>query len=233
MEKITAIKQDLRSSANPDKIKILSGFFKTGKGQYGEGDIFIGVTVPEIRKIAKKHSDTPVNELEALLKEPVHEHRMFALLCMIEQFKEASEDKKQQLFQSYLKHTKYINNWDLVDLSAAQIVGEWIENKEHGILHQLAGSNILWEQRISIVATWKWIRNGKFDDTIAIAEKLLYHEHDLIRKAVGWMLREVGKKDKRTLTKFLDKYHTTMPRTTLRYAIEKFSPEEKLLYMKK
>lgn len=125
-------------------------------------------------------------ELEALLKEPVHEHRMFALLCMIEQFKKASEDKKQQLFQSYLKHTKYINNWDLVDLSAAQIVGEWIENKEHGILHQLAGSNILWEQRISIVATWKWIRNGKFDDTIAIAEKLLYHEHDLIRKAVGW-----------------------------------------------
>lgn len=190
------IEQAIRAAANPDKVKTLSGFFKTGKGEYGEQDIFIGIPVPVTRSIVKQYLDTPLDQLEILLHNPVHELRMSALLCMVEQFKKADANRREAIYHTYLSNTAYINNWDLVDLSAAQIVGGYLEEQDHTPLYQLAQSSLIWEQRISIVSTWQWIRKGRFDDTLAIADILLYNKHDLIRKAVGWMLREVGKKIK-------------------------------------
>lgn len=227
------IEKAIREAANPEKIKTLSGFFKTGKGEYGENDIFIGLPVPSIRAIVKQYRDTPLTELSTLLQSPVHELRMAALLCMVEQFKSADDTRRTAIYNTYLAHTTYINNWDLVDLSAAQIVGGYLEHRDHTPLYQLAQSSLLWEQRIAIVATWQWIRRGQLDDTLAIADLLLHHEHDLIRKATGWMLREVGKKDKARLCRFLDSRYRQMPRTMLRYAIERFSPEERKHYMQK
>ena len=179
------------------------------------------------------YADTPLTELSTLLQSPVHELRMAALLCMVEQFKSADDTRRTAIYNTYLAHTTYINNWDLVDLSAAQIVGGYLEHRDHAPLYQLAQSPLLWEQRIAIVATWQWIRRGQLDDTLAIADLLLHHEHDLIRKATGWMLREVGKKDKARLCRFLDSRYRQMPRTMLRYAIERFSPEERKHYMQK
>ena len=227
------IENAMRAVANPEKIKILSSFFKTGKGEYGENDIFIGVPVPVTRTIAKSYRDTPLAELVQLLHSPVHELRMAALLCMVEQFKHADDNQRTVLYETYLAHTDCINNWDLVDLSAAQIVGAYLEHRDHAPLYRLAQSKLLWEQRIAIVATWQWIRRGHFDDTLALADLLLHHDHDLIRKATGWMLREVGKKDKARLCQFLDSRYRDMPRTTLRYAIERFTPEERQHYMQK
>lgn len=204
------IEQAIRAAANPDKVKTLSGFFKTGKGEYGEKDIFIGIPVPVTRSIVKQYLDTPLDQLEILLHNPVHELRMAALLCMVEQFKKADANRREAIYRTYLSNTAYINNWDLVDLSAAQIVGCHLEEKDHAPLYRLAQSSLIWEQRISIVSTWQWIR-----------------------KAVGWMLREVGKKDKTRLCTFLDTRYRNMPRTMLRYAIEKFPPEEQRHYMQK
>ena len=223
----------IRAAANPAKAKVLSGFFKTGKGEYSENDIFIGVPVPVTRSIAKQYLDTPLAELTTLLHSPVHELRMVALLCMVEQFKKADEAQRTALYNTYLAHTACINNWDLVDLSASQIVGGYLEHRDHAPLYRLAQSPQLWEQRIAIVATWQWIRRGHLDDTLALADLLLHHEHDLIRKATGWMLREVGKKDKARLCRFLDTRYRQMPRTMLRYAIERFTPEERKHYMQK
>lgn len=227
------IEKAIRAAADPEKVKVLSGFFKTDKGKYGEGDIFIGIPVPVTRSIVKQYLDTPLDQLEILLHNPVHELRMAALLCMVEQFKKATPEKQEAIYRTYLSNTAHINNWDLVDLSAAQIVGAYLENRDHTPLYRLAQSPLLWEQRISIVATWQWIRKGHFDDTLALADILLHHPHDLIRKAVGWMLREVGKRDKTRLCQFLDDRYRDMPRTMLRYAIEKFPPEERAFYMKK
>lgn len=227
------IEQAIRAAANPDKAKTLSGFFKTGKGEYGEQDIFIGIPVPVTRNIVKQYLDTPLDQLEILLHNPVHELRMAALLCMVEQFKKADANRREAIYHTYLSNTAYINNWDLVDLSAAQIVGGYLEEQDHTPLYRLAQSSLIWEQRISIISTWQWIRKGRFDDTLAIADILLYNKHDLIRKAVGWMLREVGKKDKIRLCTFLDTRYRDMPRTMLRYAIEKFPPEERRHYMQK
>ena len=227
------IEKAIRAAADPGKVKTLSGFFKTGEGQYGENDIFIGVPVPVIRNITKQYIDTPLDELTTLLHSPVHELRMAALLCMVEQFKKADETQRTALYNAYLAHTACINNWDLVDLSASQIVGGYLEHRDHAPLYRLAKSPLLWEQRIAIVATWQWIRRGHLDDTLALADLLLHHEHDLIRKATGWMLREVGKKDKARLCRFLDTRYRQMPRTMLRYAIERFTPEERKHYMQK
>lgn len=227
------IERALRAAANPEKVKVLSGFFKTDKGEYGENDIFIGLPVPTTRAIVRQYLDTPLAELSTLLHSPVHELRMAALLCMVEQFKKADDSQRAAIYDTYLAHTACINNWDLVDLSAAQIVGGYLEHRDHAPLYRLAQSPLLWEQRIAIVATWQWIRRGHFDDTLAIADLLLHHEHDLIRKATGWMLREVGKKDKALLCRFLDSRYRQMPRTMLRYAIERFSPEERKHYMQK
>ncbi len=223
----------IRVVANPEKAKILSGFFKTGKGEYGEGDIFIGVQVPLIRSIAKQYFDTPLDELSTLLHSPIHEIRLASLLCMIEQFNKGDTPLRAKIYHCYLANTAHINNWDLVDLSAPQIVGGYLEYLDHAPLYRLANSSCLWEQRIAIVSTLRWIRKGKFDDTLRIADLLLQHNHDLIRKAVGWMLREIGKRDKELLCLFLDTRHKRMPRTMLRYAIEHFSTEERKYYMKK
>lgn len=227
------IEKSIQAAANPEKKKTLSSFFKTGKGEYGENDIFIGVPVPTLRTIAKQYLDTPLAEIVQLLHSPIHEFRLAALLCMVELFKRGDENQRAILYDTYLANTAYINNWDLVDLSATQIVGGYLEHRDHAPLYRLAQSPLLWEQRIAIVATWQWIRRGKIDDTLALADLLLNHEHDLIRKATGWMLREVGKKDKARLCQFLDTRHRQMPRTMLRYAIERFTPEERKHYMQK
>ena len=227
--------QELRSAANPAKVKLLSGFFKTGNGTYGEGDIFIGITVPINRAIARHYLHLSPEELLPMLHSPIHELRLGALLCMVEQYKNKriSDSRRQEIFDTYIANTRFINNWDLVDLSVEYIIGTHLLHRDRTLLYQWAASDLLWEQRMSIVSTWQFIRNGQFDDTIAIAEILRNHPHDLIQKAVGWMLREVGKRDKQPLIDFLDKYYKTLPRTLLRYAIEKFTPEERSHYMSK
>lgn len=221
--------KDFQSLKNPAKAKILQGFFKTGKGQYGEGDIFLGIVVPELRKLAKKYPNLTLEEIQTLLNSNIHEHRLTALFVLINQYKKSEQKNKQLIFNFYLHNTKNINNWDLVDLSAPNIIGNYLLNKDHSILYQLANSKHLWEKRISILATFEFIRNNQFQDTINLSQILLNDEHDLIHKSVGWMLRELGKRNQPELEKFLQKNHKIMPRTMLRYAIEKF-PEEKRKY---
>lgn len=227
-------KNQLNSVASPDKAKILSGFFKTGKGEYGEGDIFIGITVPQNRAISKNFYSLSLPEISEMLNEPVHEYRLAALLALIEKLKKSNSETRKNIVGLYLASTDKINNWDLVDLSCPQIIGEYVLNNDsYEIIYGLSDSSHLWEQRISIVSTIRFIRNGKFDMTLEIAGKFLSHEHDLIQKATGWMLREVGKKDESTLIGFLDRYSAVMPRTTLRYAIERLDKEAKSFYMKR
>lgn len=228
------IQEALEFLATPEKRDFLPYFFKTGKGQYGEGDKFLGVVVPDTRKVAKAYFTLSFPELEKLLKNPFHECRLCALLILVERFKKADGKERKKLYDFYLAQTQYINNWDLVDLSSQYIVGVYLLDKEdRSILYQLAESDLLWDQRIAVVSTLWFIRNEQFDDTIALAEKLLQHKHDLMQKAIGWMLREVGKKDINVLYTFLDKYHKVMPRTMLRYSIEKLEKEEREHYMKK
>ena len=227
------IRESLLVFADPEKASVLQGFFKTAKGAYGEGDKFVGIPVPKTRSVAKQYVYVAPEDVLPLLSDAVHECRLLALLIWVAQFPKSDERRRKRIFDLYLSNTDKINNWDLVDLSAAQIVGGYLEEQDHTPLYQLAQSSLIWEQRISIVSTWQWIRKGRFDDTLAIADILLYNKHDLIRKAVGWMLREVGKKDKIRLCTFLDTRYRDMPRTMLRYAIEKFSPEERRHYMQK
>lgn len=228
------LKESLFSYANREKAEILSRFFKTGPGEYGEGDVFIGIPIPIIRSVVKQYKkEVQLADAEALLDEPVHECRMLGLLLMVALFEKADACGKKRIFDSYLSHTYAINNWDLVDLTAYRIVGTYLMDKERSLLYVLSESDNLWEQRISIVSTWIYIRNGEFDDTLRLADMLLSHKHDLIHKAVGWMLREVGKRDKKVLTDFLEPRFREMPRTMLRYAIEKFSPEERAYFMRK
>lgn len=224
------MKETLLTYADDEKAKVLQGFFKTGKGEYGEGDTFAGIPVPQVRKVARQFREAPLSELTKLLSDPIHECRLLALLTMIEIFKHGDESVKQNVFETYLAHTRYINNWDLVDLSSYQIVGQYLLHKDREPLHRLSRSNYLWEQRISIVATWIYIRSSDFTDTLIIADRLQNHPHDLMQKAVGWMLREVGKKDKKALVDFLERRYMNMPRTMVRYAVEKFSPEERRKY---
>ena len=229
-----AIQEALEFLSTPEKREFLPYFFKTGKGQYGEGDKFLGVVVPDTRKVAKANLKLSFTEITKLLKNPYHECRLCALLILVERFKKANEEERKKLFDFYLAHTKYINNWDLVDLSSRYIVGEYLLDKEdRGILYKLAESNIMWDQRIAVTSTYTFIKNKEYDDIIALSEKLMYHKHDLMHKAIGWMLREMGKMDIRPLYTFLDKYHKAMPRTMLRYAIEKLDKEERIHYMKK
>ena len=227
------IRESLLVFADPEKASVLQGFFKTAKGAYGEGDKFVGIPVPKTRSVAKQYVYVAPEDVLPLLSDAVHECRLLALLIWVAQFPKSDELRRKRIFDLYLSNTDKINNWDLVDLSAAQIVGCHLEEKDHAPLYRLAQSSLIWEQRISIVSTWQWIRKGCFDDTLAIADILLYNKHDLIRKAVGWMLREVGKKDKIRLCTFLDTRYRDMPRTMLRYAIEKFPPEERRHYMQK
>ena len=232
--KYTDVKKDLKSLENKEKAKILSGFFKTGKGQYGEGDKFLGITVPNQRKIAKKYVDLSIKEVEQLLHSKIHEHRLTALIIWTYQFEKADEKTKEEIYKTYLKNTKWINNWDLVDVTTPRIVGMHLLDKDRKILYKLAKSKDLWEKRISILATWAFINKRKESkDTLRISKILLNDDHDLIHKAVGWMLREIGKKDQKIEEEFLKKYYKTMPRTMLRYAIEKFDEKKKKFYMTK
>jgi len=226
------IKESLIEIGSEEKAKILSWFFKTGKGQYGEGDLFLGITVPENRMIAKHYINTSLEELNILISDPYHEVRFCALLILVEQFKKQKENR-EEIVNFYINHTQYINNWDLVDLSCPSILGNYLLDKERSLLDQLISSKLLWEQRIAIVTNLTFIRKGELDDIFRLSEVVLYHPHDLMQKATGWMLREAGKKDKERLCDFLEKYHTTMPRTTLRYAIEKFDASERAYYMQK
>lgn len=224
--------RDLEELKNPAKGKILSGFFKTGKGQYGEGDIFWGINVPDQRIVAKKYSDISLEEVQTVLEGKVHEQRLTALLILVNKFRSGDLDVKSSIYKLYLSKTKYINNWDLVDLSAPNIIGSFLLKRDKKILSKLAGSGNLWERRISIVATLALIRENNFEETLKIAEILLHDPHDLIHKAVGWMLREVGKRDGKSEEQFLNKHYRRMPRTMLRYAIEKFGKEKKEFYMR-
>ena len=230
---LNKIKQDLQKLQNEEKAKILSRFFKTGKGQYGEGDVFLGITVPDQRKVAKKYTNINLQYLPNLLSNKIHENRLIALLILVEKFNTANEQNKKDIVNFYLKNTKYINNWDLVDLSADKILGAYLLEKDKSILYKLSKSNNLWERRIAIISTFYFIRNNKFEDTLKIAEILLNDKHDLIQKAVGWMLRELGKRNQNIEEEFLKKHYKKMPRTMLRYAIERFDENKKEFYLKK
>jgi 3-methyladenine DNA glycosylase AlkD len=223
------LKKELRSKSDKQKAKKLQKFFKTGIGEYGQGDIFLGITVPETRKLAKKYDKLSLSETTILLNSEIHEERMLALLILIKKIQKIKN--KKSIYNIYLKNIKCINNWDLVDLSADKIIGEYLLNKPKTILYRLAKSNNLWEKRISIIATFSFIRNNYFKETFKIAEILLEDRNDLIHKAVGWMLREVGKRNIEKEKEFLDKNIKKMPRTMLRYAIEKFPEKERKKYL--
>jgi 3-methyladenine DNA glycosylase AlkD len=226
-----SLKEELNSLANPKQAKILQKFFKTGKGEYGEGDIFLGIKVPEQRKlVAKYYNSVSFNELQELLDSKIHECRLTALLILVKNYEKIPENRAE-IFSLYLKNTKNINNWDLVDLSAPNIVGNFLKDKDKSILFKLAESNNLWERRIAILSTFYFIKNNRFDESFAIAQFLLNDKHDLIHKAVGWMLREIGKRDVNILKQFLAKHHKVMPRTMLRYAIEKLPEKERKAYL--
>lgn len=246
------VRQELEAYADPVKREFLPRFFKTGKGQYGEGDKFLGVVVPHTRLVAKRHKDAPFHVMADLLRSEWHECRLCALLMLVERFKKSDEKGRKCIFDFYLSHTSRINNWDLVDLSAPGIVGEYLKDKPREVLYRLAESPLLWDRRIAVVATYTLIKNGDFIDIIRLSEGFLAHcapvaargraakdgnaarpLHDLMQKAIGWMLREMGKRDKDLLVQFLEKHCQRMPRTMLRYAIEKFPQEERKEFMKR
>ncbi|MBI5133242.1 MAG: DNA alkylation repair protein [Thaumarchaeota archaeon] len=223
------LKEELLASANPEKAKILQRFFKTGKGEYGEGDIFFGLTVPESRKIARKYSALNFAETRLLLKSKIHEERLIALLILVHNFNNGSAEKK--IYDFYLRHAQHINNWDLVDLSADKIVGAYLSDEPKDILYTLSRSENLWERRIAIISTFHFIKNNEFGEALKISKILLQDKHDLIQKAVGWMLREVGKRSFSTEEAFLKEHYKRMPRTMLRYAIEKFPEKLRKKYL--
>ncbi|MGD1076212.1 MAG: DNA alkylation repair protein [Thermodesulfovibrionales bacterium] len=230
---ITRLRKDLQKLADPKKAKVLSGFFKTAKDQYGEGDVFLGITVPDQRGIARKYANLHLRDLQELLLSRIHEHRLVALLILINKFKRADDRVKEKICAFYLKNTKQINNWDLVDLSAYNILGSYLRDRERSILQRLAKSENLWERRIAIMSTFAFIKEHWFEDTLQLAEGFLNDKHDLIHKAVGWMLREIGKRNQEVEEQFLKKYHQIMPRTMLRYAIERFDEAKRSAYLQR
>lgn len=226
------IQTRLRALANPDHARILSRFFKTGPGEYGEGDVFIGVKVPPLRKLAKEFERLSLPDVKKLLGSKLHEERLLALLILVGKYKRGDDEVRRKIYELYLAETKNINNWDLVDVSAEHIVGAWLCDKSKRPLRALARSGSLWERRISIISTFHYIKRGEFAETLAIAEMLLEDEEDLIHKAVGWMLRETGKRKIDAEREFLKAHYGNMPRTMLRYAIEKFAEPERQKYLK-
>lgn len=228
---INKILKELKKEKDPEKAKGLSRFFKTGKGQYGEGDVFWGIKVPAQRRIIKEFKEASFDDIQILLDSKVHEQRLTGLLILVEKYKK-SEDKKA-IYNFYLSNTRNINNWDLVDLTAPNIIGFYLleRKRERKILYSLVKSKNIWERRIAILSTFTFLRNKDYEDTLKISELLLKDEHDLIHKAVGWMLRETGKRDEKVEKDFLKKHYKTMPRTMLRYAIEKFPQKERERYL--
>lgn len=229
------LQQELQNLANEEKAKHLSQFFKTGKGQYAEGDKFLGINVPVTKNIVKKYyKNIAPTDMAEMLHSPWHDYRFASLQCMVMQYEKADEEKQASLVELYLDNLDGINNWDLVDCSAHKIIGAWaLKWQDLSQIEKLANSHNLWQERIAVVSSWAFIKNKQYDLTLKLAIKFINHEHDLMHKAVGWMLREVGKQNKRVLTDFLDVYAEKLPRTTLRYAIERFPKAEKKKYMQK
>ena len=228
---LSNLTKEIQKQKNPQKALFLQRYFKTGKGEYGEGDIFLGLTVPQQRIIAKKFCDLSLEETLKLLKSTIHEYRSIALMILVWSYQKTSTVKKQTIVETYLKHTTYINNWDLVDASAPYILGDYLFTKKKDLLYKLAKSKNLWERRIAMLTTYYFIKNNEFYDALKVANILLRDQHDLVHKAVGWMLREIGKRSQKTEELFLKKHYLTMPRTMLRYAIERFSREKRNYYL--
>lgn len=224
--------KEIQSKRNLEKAKILQGFFKTREGEYGEGDFFLGLTSGQIKNIAKKYSGLSLPKLQILIRSKVHEYRMCVLRILILKYEKADENGKARIFNFYLQNTEHINNWDLVDISAVKIVGHFLFDKEKSILYKFAKSKNLWEKRIAIISTYYFIRQGEFNDALKISEILMKDSHDLIHKAVGWMLREIGNRNPKIEKKFLKEYYKTMPRTMLRYAIENFPEVERKKWLR-
>jgi 3-methyladenine DNA glycosylase AlkD len=222
----------LRSLGDPVIAEQSQRYFKTGKGEYGEGDRFLGIRVPVLRAEVKKHPSVPLHEIQQLLTSPFHEIRLFALLLLVREFSKSSDEEKTAIYKLYLSNTQYINNWDLVDSSAHRIIGVYLEDKDKKILYKLAKSDNLWERRIAILSCFHFIGNNQFKDALKLATLLMNDKADLMHKAIGWMLREIGKRDLATEEAFLLKHHSNMPRTMLRYAIERFPERKRKDYMK-
>ena len=235
MPKILELKKELKINKNKKQAKILASFFKTGKGEYGEGSIFLGIRVPLLRKIANKYLELDFKDLQNLLNNKIHTYRFIALIILVNKYKKGDDKLKKIIYNFYIKNLKNINNWDLVDISCYHIVGNFLLNKskEKIILYKLVKSRNLWFRRIAIVSTFIFIKNNKFKDTLKISKLLLNDKEDLINKAVGWMLREVGKRNQKLLEEFLKKNYQNMSRTTLRYAIERFEEKKRKYYLYK
>jgi 3-methyladenine DNA glycosylase AlkD len=229
VDKIRAALQKLKDD---EKAKVLQRFFKTGPGQYGEGDIFLGISVPDLRSLVRQNKDASVSDIKQLMKSKFHEERVLALMMLVQAYSKGDDARKKSIYEMYLKSSKFINNWDLVDVSAPHIVGHYLSEKPKEPLYLLAKSASLWERRIAIIATTYFIRRGEFADTLRISKLLLSDKEDLIHKAVGWMLREVGKRDLASEERFLIAHYKRMPRTMLRYAIEKFPEPRRQMYLK-
>ncbi|MFD2932752.1 DNA alkylation repair protein [Spirosoma flavum] len=227
----TDVKTALLALAQPERALLVARFFKTAPGQYGEGDQFLGLSMPQQRRIVEQYQNLSLNDTEKLVRDPIHECRMTGLLIWVYQTRKATSTQQASILERYLSNRRYINNWDLVDVSCYHILGQYVVKGDRSILYDLAGEDYLWSQRIAIVSTFALIRLGQFADTFAIAEMLLSHKHDLIHKAIGWMLREVGKRSAEALEEFLHDHVPKMPRTTLRYAIERFEPVHRRYYL--
>jgi 3-methyladenine DNA glycosylase AlkD len=231
-KKMQNLKQSILQLASPERAIIATRFFKTGKGQYGEGDIFIGVSNPQVQAVVKEfYKNVQMAEIQELINDTVHELRFVGLLVLVVKFPKSSPTQQQEIVDFYLKNVRQINNWDLVDCSAYKILGKFLLHKDRQILYDLAESGHLWSERVAVVSTFEFIRNGQFTDIFRLSEKFLTHPHDLMHKACGWMLREVGKRDELALEEFLEENLTKMPRTMLRYAIEKMVQKKRLGYL--
>jgi 3-methyladenine DNA glycosylase AlkD len=226
-----AMREALRALGNKDIAAHSAGFFKTGKGEYGEGDRFLGIRIPVIRKHVRRFRAAPERAVLAMLRSQYHEERLFAALILVDQFERGSEQDKARIYELYMQHREYVNNWDIVDSSAHKIVGPWLQDRDREILYELVDSESVWDRRIAIIATFHFIRDRDFADALEIAARLRDDEHDLVRKAVGWMLREVGNRDRKVEERFLKKHYSKMPRTMLRYAIEKFPEPRRKAYL--
>src|SRR3989344_1088744 len=235
MPTLKELEKILEEYKNPEKAKVLQGFFKTGKGQYGEGDIFFGIIVPDQRKIAKDFIELSLNDIKILLNSKIHEKRLIALFILIDKYKksdrEKNYDKKEQIFNFYIDNLKNVNNWDLVDLSAPNIIGEYLKDYKRDILYFLAKSDNIWKRRVAILSTFYFIKNNDFSDSLKISKMLLQDKHDLIQKVVGWMLREIGKRNLLVEENFLKNNYKKMPRTMLRYSIERFEEDKRKRYL--
>lgn len=232
MDSAARLSSELRALASPELVVLQQRFFKTGPGQYGEGDVFLGIKVPPVRALAKQHRDVELDTITTLLHSKYHEERLFALLLLMQLYERATDKERIAVFDLYLDNTSHINNWDLVDVSSPHIVGRHLVDRTRKVLHSMARSSSLWERRIAIISTFYFIRNNDFDDTLSIAKTLLHDEQDLMHKAVGWMLREVGKRDLEAEETFLLRHYQDMPRTMLRYAIERFPEKRRQQYLK-